>query len=128
MGLLSWNPKTLLAKAIADALATYFDVNPESIESNLLKDAKIVLNATNFHPRTDIVQKHGPRTCIVHTTGSVAKVVFSWKWSLSKTTQNKKENDQQQQQEHQWIQDARGVIHKAINTEEENERTQSLTL
>jgi hypothetical protein len=45
-------PKTLLASAIAEFLAEFFLVDPTKIESNLLVDAKIVLNHVQLRPQT----------------------------------------------------------------------------
>jgi hypothetical protein len=79
-------PKTLLASAIASALAEFFEVDPTKIESNLLFDAKIVLNNVQLRPQTSQIQPNTTNTdkeaiVLTTTTGAVKRVAFSWAWS-----------------------------------------------
>ena len=49
-------PKAILSSAIANALSEYFLLNPNTnIESNLLKDAKIVLKDVQLKPQRSVL-------------------------------------------------------------------------
>jgi hypothetical protein len=68
------SPKSLLANKLASALSTYFDIDPNSIQTSLVGDAKIELQNTRLKPQ--LVR----RFLLV---GSVERVEFSWKWGGS---------------------------------------------
>lgn len=70
-------PKQLLASAIATALNEYFEVDEKSVESNLLKDAKIVLRKVKLRPLTNTVKDF-----VVESTGCVEEVHFKWIWVI----------------------------------------------
>jgi len=84
-------PKSILSTAIANALAQFFVVDAKQIESNLLKDTKIVLN--NVLLRKQVarlpVNSAGEPTLIT-ITGSVKQVAFTWTWAVGS---NKDENN-----------------------------------
>eukprot|EP00980_Cylindrotheca_fusiformis_P020271 scaffold7330_cov146-Cylindrotheca_fusiformis.AAC.10 len=87
MGLFGFKgPKELLSSAIATNLGTYFEVDQEKIESNLLADTKIVLHDAKLKDQTKVIQTFGDletgRSSVVHVTGTVEEVIFSWKWSV----------------------------------------------
>mmetsp|Transcript_53304 Transcript_53304/g.129506 ORF Transcript_53304/g.129506 Transcript_53304/m.129506 type:complete len:1054 (+) Transcript_53304:160-3321(+) len=89
-------PKSMLSSAIADALNEYFVVDPHEIQSNLLKDTKIVLRHVQLRESSMVrpnLNTFGNQTC-VKTTGVVEEVIFSWSWNTS-TTKGKN-----------WIKDA----------------------
>ena len=65
------SPKRILATNVAKALAQYFEVDPETVESNLLSDTKIVLHDLLLKT----VEEAGTTT-----TGVVKEVEFLWKW------------------------------------------------
>eukprot|EP00980_Cylindrotheca_fusiformis_P002409 scaffold570_cov92-Cylindrotheca_fusiformis.AAC.1 len=79
-------PKEHISKAIASNLGTYFEVDQKRIESKLLSDAKIVLHDVRLKEQRKVIQKFGDletgRSSVVHVTGKVDKVIFSWKWSV----------------------------------------------
>jgi len=86
----------MLSSAIADALNEYFVVDPHEIQSNLLKDTKIVLRHVQLRESSMVrpnLNTFGNQTC-VKTTGVVEEVIFSWSWNTS-TTKGKN-----------WIKDA----------------------
>ena len=68
-------PKALMAEYLASYLATYFDVDRDNIESNLLRDARIVLRNARLRP-----QRYLQGGAVVTTMGTVEEVIFSWKW------------------------------------------------
>ena len=75
--------KTLLSSAIADALAEYFVIGADQIESNLFSDTKIVLNDVRLKPQHASIPKNifGNTTnfCI---TGFVREVSLTWTWDF----------------------------------------------
>ena len=77
-------PKAILSSAIANALGTYFEVDASTIESNLIKDAKIVLNKTNLKKQTSRLALNSAGNATVFTiTGGVEKVELKWEWSVA---------------------------------------------
>ena len=80
-------PKQLLASAIASALSEYFEVDDEAIESNLLKDAKIVLKKVRLRPQITPVNHTSDSVVVIHTTGSVEEVSFKWTWVLGNSNE-----------------------------------------
>jgi hypothetical protein len=104
-------PKAILSSAIASSLGTYFELDENKIESNLLSDTKIVLNDVLLKDYTTQVQAFGDsetgRSSVVHVTGTVKQVVFSWKWSVPSGPSSNSS----------WVQDAtltiRGLDFKA---------------
>ena len=68
------SPKSLLAFKLANALSTYFDVDPKAIETNLVHDAKIVLYDIRLKPE---------RVGTALLVGQVNEIEFSWKWGGS---------------------------------------------
>jgi hypothetical protein len=81
-------PKQLLASAIATALNEFFEVDEKSIESNLLRDAKIVLRKVKLRSqRTNCTNNNSSDEVVVmDTTGSVEEVCFKWTWVLGSST------------------------------------------
>ena len=77
-------PKALLSSAIATALAEYFVVDVNHIESNLLTDTKIVLKDVRLKPQRSSIPKNtfGKMTNI-NVTGFVREVSFTWSWSMT---------------------------------------------
>jgi hypothetical protein len=78
-------PKALISSAIAEALAEYFVVDVNLIESNLLTDTKIALHNVQLKPITSTVTPENTfgNSTKVYVTGVVEEVVFSWSWSLT---------------------------------------------
>lgn len=68
-----------MASQLATALATYFVVDPDDIQSNLVKDTKIVLYKVQVKPQRV--------SSAVTLTGSVDQIEFRWKWGGDGTTQ-----------------------------------------
>jgi len=66
-----YSPKKLLASYLSKSLAEFFCVDPERVETNLLQDARVVLN--------DIEIKEQQCGGIL-VSGSVQKIEFSWTW------------------------------------------------
>lgn len=111
MGLFGFKgPKELLSSAIASNLGTFFEVDQKKIESNLLADTKIVLHDAKLKDQIKVLQTFGDletgRSSVVHVTGTVQEVVFSWKWSVPGASPDSS-----------WVQDAtltiRGLDFKA---------------
>lgn len=76
-------PKAILSSAIANALGEYFVVDANAIESNLLKDAKIVLRRVKLKEQvTRIPLNSAGKSTVITTTGSVEEVSFTWAWSV----------------------------------------------
>ena len=71
-------PKAILSSAIATALDEFFVVDKNSIESNLLLDAKIVLTAIELRPLTVTLPSGGS----AQITGGAGSVTFSWSWGV----------------------------------------------
>mmetsp|Transcript_26910 Transcript_26910/g.56114 ORF Transcript_26910/g.56114 Transcript_26910/m.56114 type:complete len:772 (-) Transcript_26910:508-2823(-) len=78
-------PKAILSSAIANALGEYFVVDPQTIESNLLKDAKIVLRHVKLKEKVTRIpiNSTGKSTCIT-ISGHVDEVSFTWSWSVGR--------------------------------------------
>jgi hypothetical protein len=70
-----YSPKKLLASYLSKTLAEFFSVNPERIETNLVHDAKVVLNQIDVKPR--IIGKG------LLVSGSISQIEFSWSWDTS---------------------------------------------
>ncbi len=76
-------PKAILSSAIANALAEYFEVDANQIQSNLLGDANIVLHAVELKEQiTYVPQNSAGNETIIRVTGRVEEVAFSWAWSV----------------------------------------------
>ena len=76
-------PKAILSSAIANALAEYFEVDANQIQSNLLGDANIVLHAVELKEQiTYVPQNSAGNETIIRVTGCVEEVAFSWAWSV----------------------------------------------
>ena len=76
-------PKAILSSAIANALGTYFEVDASAIESNLIKDAKIVLNQVKLKQQTSRLALNSAGNATVFTvTGDVQRVELKWEWSV----------------------------------------------
>jgi len=76
-------PKAILSSAIANALGEYFIVDANTIESNLLKDAKIVLRDVKLKEQvTRIPINSAGKTTKITFTGCVDEVAFTWSWSV----------------------------------------------
>ncbi|KAG7353455.1 hypothetical protein IV203_002810 [Nitzschia inconspicua] len=78
-------PKALISSAIAEALAEYFVIDVNLVESNLLTDTKIALQNVQLKPISSTVAPENTfgNSTKVYITGVVEKVVFSWSWSLT---------------------------------------------
>jgi len=68
--------KKKLARYLAESISEYFEVDPESIESSLVRDGRLLLQELRLKPLYVI---SGTRI-----EGEVEKVEFSWKWGGSK--------------------------------------------
>ena len=76
-------PKAILSSAIANALAEYFEVDANQIQSNLLGDANIVLHAVELKEQiTYVPQNSAGNETTIRVTGCVEEVAFSWAWSV----------------------------------------------
>jgi len=76
-------PKAILASAIANALAEFFEVDANQIQSNLLGDANIVLHKVKFKEQiTCLPQNSAGNETVIRVTGCVEEVAFSWAWSV----------------------------------------------
>jgi hypothetical protein len=76
-------PKGLLSSAIADALAEYFVVGVDHIESNLLTDTKIVLKDLRLKPQHSSIAKNtSGKTTDISVTGFVREISFTWSWDF----------------------------------------------
>ena len=76
-------PKALLSSAIADALAEYFVVGVDHIESNLLTDTKIVLKDVRLKPQHSSISKNTfGKTTNISITGFVREISFTWSWDF----------------------------------------------
>lgn len=79
-------PKAILSSAISNALGEYFVVDAKTIESNLLKDAKIVLRQVKLKEQvTRIPVNSAGKSTSITTTGCVEEVAFTWSWSVGET-------------------------------------------
>ncbi len=72
------SPKALLAKSLARALSTFFDVDPTTVESNLLQDTRIILHYVKLKP----LQVHRKMTLV----GCVQEIEFAWIWGGDERT------------------------------------------
>lgn len=76
-------PKAILSSAIANALGTYFELDASAIESNLIKDAKIVLNQVKLKQQTARLALNSAGNATVFTVnGCVERVELKWEWSV----------------------------------------------
>eukprot|EP00804_Cyclotella_cryptica_P010765 CCRYP_005537-RC/>CCRYP_005537-RC protein AED:0.22 eAED:0.22 QI:177/1/1/1/1/1/3/888/691 len=76
-------PKAILSSAIANALGTYFEVDANAIESNLVRDAKIVLNDVRLKKQVSRLPLNSAGNATIFTvTGGVETVEFKWDWSV----------------------------------------------
>jgi hypothetical protein len=76
-------PKALLSCAIANALGAFFEVDANAIESNLIRDTKIVLNNVILKKQVSRLNANSAgNATIFTTTGSVQQVEFKWEWSV----------------------------------------------
>ena len=78
---LAKGPRAVLAENIAQALAEHFVLDPEDIESSLLKDARIVLKNTSLRQRR--YRTPDAPNAVISVDGVVEEVIFSWRWSLT---------------------------------------------
>ena len=68
-------PKAILSSAIANALAEYFEVDANQIQSNLLGDANIVLHAVELKEQiTYVPQNSAGNETIIRVTGCVEEL------------------------------------------------------
>ena len=76
-------PKAILSSAIANALGTYFEVDANTIESHLVRDAKIVLNEVRLKKQVSRLALNSAGNATIFTvTGRVKKIEFKWEWSV----------------------------------------------
>lgn len=77
-------PKAILSSAIANALAEFFEVDADKIQSNLLGDASITLHNVRLKEQvSSIPQNSAGNETTIRVTGIVEEVAFSWAWSVS---------------------------------------------
>jgi hypothetical protein len=69
-----FSPKKLLASYLSKSLAEFFCVDPECVETNLVHDAKVVLNKIEIKER---------RLGGLLVSGSVNQIEFAWTWSAA---------------------------------------------
>ena len=69
-----FSPKKLLASYLSKSLAEFFCVDPECVETNLVHDAKVVLNEIEIKQR---------RLGGLLVSGSVNQIEFAWTWSAT---------------------------------------------
>ena len=77
------SPKSILASYLASSLGQFFEVDPASIQSSLLRDTKIVL--FNLRLKTIAIAIHAADQ--VTLDGVVSEIEFSWTWGGDETTQ-----------------------------------------
>jgi hypothetical protein len=70
-----YSPKQWLAAQLSQAVAEYFDVDPQRVETNLLKDSKVVLYDLELKPQ--------PYEKSLIVSGRIHKVEFAWTWEAS---------------------------------------------
>lgn len=76
-------PKAILSSAISNALGEYFIVDADTIESNLLSDAKIVLRNVQLKEQTSTIPLNSAgKSTLITVTGCVEMVSFTWSWSV----------------------------------------------
>ena len=76
-------PKAILSSAIANALAEFFEVDADKIQSNLLGEASItLLNVRLKEQVSSIPQNSAGNQTTIRVTGIVEEVAFSWAWSV----------------------------------------------
>ena len=94
-------PKAILSSAIANALAEYFEVDANQIQSNLLGDANIVLHAVELKEQiTCVPQNSAGNETIIRVKGCVEEVAFSWAWSVGQ------QKDKASAAAESWVKDA----------------------
>lgn len=74
-------PKAILSSAIANALAEFFEVDADKIQSNLLGDASITLHNVRLKEQISSIPQNSAGNEI-KVTGIVEEVAFSWAWSV----------------------------------------------
>lgn len=76
-------PKAILSSAIANALGEYFVVDANAVESNLLRDAKIVLRKVRLREQVSRVPVNSAgNSTRITLNGCVEEVAFTWSWSV----------------------------------------------
>jgi hypothetical protein len=70
----------MLASRLASALATYFVVDPSTVETNLVHDAKIILRDVTLKPQVLLGGLEESAATALVLVGSVKEIEFSWKW------------------------------------------------
>lgn len=76
-------PKAILSSAIANALAEFFEVDADKIQSNLLGHASITLYNVRLKEQiSSIPQNSAGNETKIKVTGIVEEVAFSWAWSV----------------------------------------------
>ncbi|KAL9180858.1 hypothetical protein ACHAXT_011311 [Thalassiosira profunda] len=74
-----YSPKSLLASHLSRSLAEFFDVDPNSVEANLVRDAKVVLNDIAIKER-DVGDARGDH---LRVSGQIRQIEFAWAWDSS---------------------------------------------
>jgi hypothetical protein len=82
-----YSPKQWLAAQLSSAVAEYFDVDPQRVETNLLKDAKVVLYDLELKPQQQPCENNNNsnNNSIIVISGHIQKVEFAWTWEASAT-------------------------------------------
>lgn len=79
-----YSPKNLLANYLSQTLAAFFNVNPEEVQSNLVQDAKVVLNHVEIKERCFFEGGSDEGTTHRHhlkAYGSIDQIELAWVWS-----------------------------------------------
>jgi len=71
-----FSPKKLLASSLSLFLAQFFNVDPNRVESNLIKDTKVVLNDVEIKER----RLGNGGDSYLRVGGSIKQIEFSWVW------------------------------------------------
>jgi len=75
-----YSPKNLLASYLSLSLAQFFNVDPTRVETNLLQDAKVLLNDVDIKERR-LGGRNGSRH--LRVSGSIQQIEFSWTWDTA---------------------------------------------
>ena len=92
-------PKSILSSAIAGALSTFFVVDQQQIETNLIKDTQIVLKNVQLKKQVARLPMNSAGTpTLITVTGSVAEVSFTWLWAVG--------SNKDEQNADAWVRDS----------------------
>mmetsp|Transcript_32081 Transcript_32081/g.77565 ORF Transcript_32081/g.77565 Transcript_32081/m.77565 type:complete len:1371 (-) Transcript_32081:1674-5786(-) len=77
--LAKYSPKNLLAQYLSQSLAQFFNVDPKLVQTNLIQDAKVVLNNININERCI----SGGGGAYLKVSGVIEQIEFTWVWGSS---------------------------------------------